>query len=194
MQPRTPQGCFRVVQHSLAWTGHTPVTFEPYVQSGSENKAMLNRPYFEYTNNPKTAEIYWTLVDQPGPLAIEGEDNSKPSAKYQKISKCRGLNSQRLFTELRDTEVKASLMDNPDISWPRSEASNSSGLATRIRDGKPGSPHRKVLGHGRQCTNPGSLLQTWSGAPSRASSYICEPDACRTALKWDHTPRSQIAQ
>ena len=47
---------------------------------------------------------------------IEGEDNSKPRAKYQKISKCRGLNSQQLFTELRNTEIKASLMDNPDIS------------------------------------------------------------------------------
>jgi hypothetical protein len=51
-------------------------------------------------------------VDPP----IEGEDNSKPKAKYQKISKCRGLNSPRLFTELRNTEIKAGLMDNPDIS------------------------------------------------------------------------------
>jgi hypothetical protein len=50
---------------------------------------MLNSPYFEYMNNPKTAEIYWTLVDPP--LAIEGEDNPKPRAKYQKISKCRGF-------------------------------------------------------------------------------------------------------
>ena len=48
-------------------------------------KALLDSPYFEYMNNPKTAEIYWTLVDPP----IEGEDNSKPRANYQleRISK-----------------------------------------------------------------------------------------------------------
>ncbi len=27
---------------------------------------------------------------------------------------------------------------------------------------------------------------------SPSLAYICEPDACRTALKWDHTPRWQI--
>ena len=32
-------------------------------------KTMLNSPYFDYMNNPKTAEIYWALVDPP----IEGE-------------------------------------------------------------------------------------------------------------------------
>jgi hypothetical protein len=31
-------------------------------------------------NNPKTAEIYWTLVDPP----IEGKGNSKPKANFQK--------------------------------------------------------------------------------------------------------------
>ena len=31
-------------------------------------KAMLDSPYFHYMDNPKTAEIYWTLVDPP----IEG--------------------------------------------------------------------------------------------------------------------------
>jgi hypothetical protein len=49
-------------------------------------------------NTPKTAEIYWTLVDPP----IEGDDNSKPSlrANFQnlKIRRCRALNSQKPFT------------------------------------------------------------------------------------------------
>ena len=40
---------------------------------------MLESPYFHYMNNPRTAEIYWTLVDPP----IEGESNSKPKANFQ---------------------------------------------------------------------------------------------------------------
>ena len=63
-------------------------------------------------NNPKTAEIYWALVDPP----IEGENNSKPKANFQKISACQRLRSQMLFTELRNTEIKADLMDDPNIS------------------------------------------------------------------------------
>jgi hypothetical protein len=43
---------------------------------------MLDSPYFHYmpVNPPKTAEIYWTLVDPP----IEGESNSEPKANFQK--------------------------------------------------------------------------------------------------------------
>ena len=75
-------------------------------------KAMLNSPYFEYMDNPKTAEIYWTLVDPP----IEGESNSGPKANFQKIDACQHLNAQELFTEIRSTEIKADLMDNPTVS------------------------------------------------------------------------------
>ena len=28
-------------------------------------RAMLDSPYFHHMNNPKTAEVYWTLVDPP---------------------------------------------------------------------------------------------------------------------------------
>ena len=75
-------------------------------------KAMLASQYFDYMNTPKTAEIYWTLVDSP----IEGENNSKPKANFQKISACQRLRSQMLFTELRNTEIKAGLMDDPTIN------------------------------------------------------------------------------
>jgi hypothetical protein len=75
-------------------------------------KAMLASQYFDYMNTPKTAEIYWTLVDSP----IEGENNSKPKANFQKISACQRLQSQMLFTEIRNTEIKADLMDDPNIS------------------------------------------------------------------------------
>ena len=54
-------------------------------------KAMLDSPYFKYMDNPKTAEIYWTLVDPP----IEGESNSKPKANFQKIAACQRQNSRK---------------------------------------------------------------------------------------------------
>jgi hypothetical protein len=113
-----------------------------------------------------------------------------PRANYQKISKCRGLLviSQRPFTKLRNTEIKASLpvMDNPDSTEPKSAASNSSGLATRIKEGKPGSPHQKVLGHGRQCNNPGSLLQTWSPHPAGGLTHAHgEPDSASHRMPAD---------
>ena len=75
-------------------------------------KAMLNSPYFKYMDNPKTAEIYWTLVDPP----IEGESNSKPKANFQKIAAWTRLNLQKFFSEVRFTEIKATLMEDPTIS------------------------------------------------------------------------------
>jgi hypothetical protein len=56
-------------------------------------KALLDSPYLAYVNNPKTAEIYCTLVDPP----IEGEANSNRdrdgyptgTANFQKISACQ---------------------------------------------------------------------------------------------------------
>ncbi len=119
-------------------------------------KALLDSPYFLYMNNPKTAEIYQAPVDPP----IEGETNPNPKANFQKIPACQRLGAQRLFSEIRFrvTEIKADMMDDPR-SYPTrtinlnrhrwtSEAPNPSGLATRIRDGKPGSPHRKLPGNG----------------------------------------------
>ena len=81
---------------------------------------MLDSPYFHYMNNPKTAEIYWTLVDPP----IEGESSSKPKANFQKIAACQRQRSQKFlrrrrkfskssalkFSEIRFTEIKATLM------------------------------------------------------------------------------------
>jgi hypothetical protein len=75
-------------------------------------KSLLDSPYFAYMNSPKTAEIYWTLVDPP----IEGETNSKPKANFQKISACQRQRSQKLFSEIRFTEIKAGMMDDPTIS------------------------------------------------------------------------------
>ncbi len=75
---------------------------------------MLDSPYFDYMNNPKTAEILWTLVSVDPP--IKGEGNSKPKANFQKISACRGLRSQKPCSEIHFTEIKAGLMDNPNIS------------------------------------------------------------------------------
>ena len=46
----------------------------------------------------------------------DGENNSKPKANFQKISACQRLKSQMLFTEIRNTEIKADLMDDPNIS------------------------------------------------------------------------------
>jgi hypothetical protein len=62
--------------------------------------------------NPKTAEIYQALVDPP----IEGEANSNPKANFQKIPACQRLGSQQLFSEIRFTEIKADMMDDPTIS------------------------------------------------------------------------------
>ena len=75
-------------------------------------KAMLDSPYFAYMNNPRTAEIYSTLVDPP----IEGETNPNPKGNFQKISACQRQRTQYLFTAIRSTEIKASLMDDPKIS------------------------------------------------------------------------------
>ena len=82
--------------------------------ASSSIKAMLNSPYFDYMNTPKTAEIYWTLrlVDPP----IEGESNSRPKANFQKIAACQRQNSQELFSGIRFTEIKAALMDDPTVS------------------------------------------------------------------------------
>ena len=74
-------------------------------------KAMLDSPYFHYMNNPKTAEIYWTLVDPP----IEGESNSSPKGNFQKIALCQRQNTQEFFSEIRSTEIKAALMDDPNV-------------------------------------------------------------------------------
>ncbi len=46
-------------------------------------KALLDSPYFSYTNNPKTGEIYSTLVDPP----IEGETNPKSQGQLPKVQK-----------------------------------------------------------------------------------------------------------
>jgi hypothetical protein len=72
-------------------------------------KAMLDSPYFAYMNNPRTAEIYSTLVDPP----IEGETNPNPKGNFQKISACQRQRTQYLFTAIRSTEIKASLMNDP---------------------------------------------------------------------------------
>ena len=64
------------------------------------------------------------------------------------------LNPQQFFTAIRCTEIKGSLMNDPDYYQPEGEtpASDSSGLTAtgRIRDGnlKPGSSHRKMPGNG----------------------------------------------
>ncbi len=75
---------------------------------------MLDSPYFAYMNNPKTAEIHQALVDPP----IEGETNSNPKAtgNFQKIPACQRLGAQLLFSEIRFTEIKANMMDDPNIS------------------------------------------------------------------------------
>ena len=75
-------------------------------------KALLDSPYFAYMNNPKTAEIYQALVDPP----IEGETNPNPKANFQKISACQRLGAQQFFSEIRFTEIKAHMMDDPNIS------------------------------------------------------------------------------
>jgi hypothetical protein len=75
-------------------------------------KALLASPYFVYMNNPRTAEIYLTLVDPP----IEGETDPNPKANFQKISECQRQNAQMLFSAIRYTEIKARLMDDPNIS------------------------------------------------------------------------------
>jgi len=80
--------------------------------TSSSIKALLDSPYFHYMNTPKTAEMYWTLVDPP----IDGESNSRPKANFQKISDCRSQNTQMLFSLIRFTEIKAALMDDPNVS------------------------------------------------------------------------------
>ncbi len=101
-------------------------------------KALLDSPYFSYMNNPKTAEIYSILVDPP----IEGETNPNlnPKANFQKISECQRHNAQQLFSEIRFTEIKARLMDDPTISRQTCELEaptvTPSGLTTRIGDSK----------------------------------------------------------
>ena len=75
-------------------------------------KTLLASPYFAHMNNPRTAEIYSTLVDSP----IEGETDPNPKANFQKISECQRQNAQMLFSAIRFTEIKARLMDDPNIS------------------------------------------------------------------------------
>ena len=53
----------------------------------------------------------------PGPpIDSEGETNPNPKANFQKISECQRHNAQMLFSEIRFTEIKASLTDDPNIS------------------------------------------------------------------------------
>jgi hypothetical protein len=78
-------------------------------------RTLIGSPYFKYMNTPKTAEIFWTLVDPP----IEGDDNSEPRANYQKIHLCRALNMQKFLTEIRFTEIKAGLMGDPTVTISR---------------------------------------------------------------------------
>ncbi len=65
----------------------------------------------------------------------------------------------------RSRSVCIGLMDDQTISRQVKHRFLGSGLTTRIRDGKPSSPHRKVLGSGRRRNNPGNLLPTWSRHP-----------------------------
>jgi hypothetical protein len=69
-------------------------------------------------NNPRTAEIYLTLVDPPIEGASETDPNPKAIVKlnFQKISECQRQNAQMLFSAIRYTEIKARLMDDPNIS------------------------------------------------------------------------------
>ncbi len=47
---------------------------------------------------------------------IEGETNSNPKANFQKIPANQRRGSQQLFSEIRFTEIKADMMDDPTIS------------------------------------------------------------------------------
>jgi hypothetical protein len=87
-------------------------------------------------NNPlaKTAEMYWALVDSPK----EGEDDPKPSANFQTIAACRGLRSQKLLTELSNIEIKASLLDSPDISQQVKHRIQVASQPGSLDQGRPG--------------------------------------------------------
>ncbi len=98
----------------------------------------------------------WTIVDPP----IEGEDACKPRANFQKISLPRALQPQRFFSTIRFIEIKASLMNDPAVSRQvkhriRLASQPGSGTASLVP-----SSHPRLPGHGRQCNNPSSLLQT----------------------------------
>jgi hypothetical protein len=151
-------------------------------------KALLASPYFAYMNNPRTrtAEIYSTLVDSDPPIEGETDPNHDPKANFQKIPECQRQNPQMLFSAIlvRFTEIKARLMDDPNISRLVSETPTPSGLTARIRDGKPSSPHRKLLGNGRRRNTASKQSAADLVSPSPVCS--CERDAaaaCRTALK-----------
>ena len=76
-------------------------------------QALLDRdsPYLD-TNNPKTAETDWTLVD---PRA-DGEDDPKTSANFQKIAACQRMNSQRLSEQ--GGAALPELQRNARAQWP----------------------------------------------------------------------------
>ncbi len=79
---------------------------------------------------------------------IEGETNPNPKANFQKIPACQRLGAQQLFSEIRFTEIKADMMDDPTINRRVKHRIQVASQRSRIRDGKPGSPHRKLLGNG----------------------------------------------
>jgi hypothetical protein len=88
-------------------------------------------------------------------------------------------------------------MDDPDISQEAEHRIQVASQGSRIRDGKPDhSPHREVLGHGRQCGSPSSfkLLQTWSPYPrpelANANQVPADLHSNGTAR---HTDRSHAA-
>ncbi len=119
---------------------------------------------------------------------IEGETNSnpKPEANFQKISACQRLGSQMLFSEISFTEIKAGMMDDPTISRKvkhRFQVASQPGLgrASLVV------PTDKCL----EMDDAATLLQAICcrlGLATASPACTCERDACRAALKWDHTP------
>jgi hypothetical protein len=131
-------------------------------------------------------------VDPP----IEGETKSKPKANFQKISACQRLRSQKLFSEthrIRFTEIKAGLMDDQTISR---QVKHRFQVATQPGSGKASLvvPTEKCLEMDDAATIQAVTKQSAADLVSPSQACTCERDACRTALKWDHTPCWQIAQ
>jgi hypothetical protein len=141
-------------------------------------KALLDSPYFPYMNNPKTAEIYQALVDPP----IEGETNPNPKANFQKIPACQRLGAQHLFSEIRFTEIKADMMDDPTIDRRvkhriQVASQRGSGTASLVV------PTESCLEMDDDATIQAACCRLGLATPA----CTCERDACRIALKWDRT-------
>ncbi len=88
---------------------HFPVTCVPY------NRRRVRHRTVDRVRNSKTENQTLFLKNVDPPIEGETDPRANPKANFQKIPECQRQNPQMLFSAIRFTEIKARLMDNPNI-------------------------------------------------------------------------------